>query len=168
VPRPALSLLTLLTLLVLTGCGAPYRANDLVAAGASPARVRQLGCLDVAFDVGKSSEVPDESLLLSVDVANHCGRPVAFDLRALAIFAADAGGRMLPVRFWDPRRELRAVHVDPLVHGHEWVRVDAPTAMPDHVCLDVRAVAPDAPDNAAAPLCFRPTAGAGFEPELWR
>ncbi len=123
------------------------------------ANVRQLGCLDLAFEFGGDRRIPDDALLLDVHLRNRCTHPVALDLTALVIVGRDAegpGGRMT---FYDPRHEIQPIAVDAPKEAKERIRLDGTwTDCPGEIvtlCFDVSRVAPDTPAASPTPLCIQ-------------
>lgn len=92
----------------LVGCGGGY--GGMVS---EPGALRLSdACLDLEvtprpFDAGLPRPMP----VLGLRIGNRCAHPVAVDLRALEV-TADVGGRLAPLRPYDPRGELGAGLLD--------------------------------------------------------
>lgn len=143
-----------------TGCIFSEYSPGAIVAQHPPNATRQLGSLDVAFSLGRDfARIGYDSLLLTIDVGNREARPCAFDLGAVEIAGRTDDGSIVPLHFYDPRREITPRHLDALSSVRIYVRVDGGVA-PSHVaavCFDVRALAPDHPRASPDDICFART-----------
>ncbi|WP_394829487.1 hypothetical protein [Pendulispora albinea] len=134
----------------------PYLQGRL-AEELAPAAVRNLGCLDVGFAVTRRPE----GGLLDLHVGNHCKEPHPLDLTKLRIGTTQADGRAVSVVLHDPRHEIEKLDVGGCTRGHEQIRLDVGEGaeLGPEVCLDVSAIAPDAPHAHPAPICLSSGSG---------
>lgn len=126
----------------------PYRP-ETIANELGPEAVRTLGCLDVGFALYERDGVD----LLDVHIGNRCAHPEALDIRRLTFRGVDRAGATRSVTLYDPRSEIVRLQVGGAERGRERLKLEGANGL-TRLCLDLEAIAPDAPEARPAALCF--------------
>ena len=132
--RASISVCLGATVALLAACGCvgvnEYRTGDFARVHPAAA-VRRLGAVELAFSL-HSGRLADnlEALVLRVDIGNDGSATPELDFGRLVVRVTNAKGEVRDAFAYDPRHEIRALHVDRDRHGWESfalaLRRDAP------------------------------------------
>ena len=139
---------------VVATCGAA--CSEYAAPSKIPEeRHAHTSCVDFAIAATHDDRIPSTSILLDVEVENHCGSPQPLDLEKLDLWVETASSERHSLTLYDPRHEIVPLHIDG--HGSAFERIRA-DGVGDDPALSSLCFAADAtlglPKGSPHPICF--------------
>ena len=113
-----------------------------------PGQRTTVGCIDLAVE--RRPDLPGGGTVLGYAFGNRCDRPATVDLSRVAVVARTFEGQELDLRAYDPRGEIRELHIDGRETGEEAIAYPASTRFAE-VCVDAASLAHQTPSRW---LCF--------------
>ncbi|MDB4957404.1 MAG: hypothetical protein JWO36_4973 [Myxococcales bacterium] len=131
---------------VLAGCA--YQADTLRPTTQVTSQRTTLGCLDLAIE--RRPDLPNGDAVVAYAFGNRCDHPALVDLAAAAVIGRTDEQRQLELAPYDPRYEVRPLHLDGRAMGREAIAYPSDERL-NEVCVDAASIA-----HASAThwLCF--------------